>query len=190
MTLVLIVPGWLWLWQYLSPISKNNKTDNADNNDRRGGVDWTWAGVRKAVMADGDGRREVDIVIVICHFSTLMLNYILFVQLYTMCVGLPTVFKAVPSTYPADNFTPACPNSFPNHRLWQISGCMHTGAGHPIHPQVDDLRQSQSESSLFLSYMAHYSINYVCVCKHKLWLNSQQNSLTINLIFLKAWPWG
>ena len=72
-------------------------------------MDWTWAGVRKAVMADGDGRREVDIniVIVICHFSTLMLNYILFVQLYTMCVGLPTVFKAVPSTYPADNFTPA-----------------------------------------------------------------------------------
>ena len=160
MTLVLIVPGWLWLrlwpnlscWQYLSPISKNNETDNDfDDNDRRGGVAWTWAGVRKAVMADGDGRREVDIIaiIVICHFSTLMLNYILFVQLYTMCVGLPTVFKAVPYTYPADNFTPACPNSFPNHRLWQISGCMHTGAGHPIHPQVDDLRQSQSESSLW-----------------------------------------
>ena len=81
-------------------------------------MDWTWAGVRKAVMADGDGRREVDIniVIVICHFSTLMLNYILFVQLYTMCVGLPTVFKAVPYTYPADNFTPA-KIVLPNHQL-------------------------------------------------------------------------
>ena len=26
---------------------------------RRGGVAWTWAGVRRAVMGDGEGRREV-----------------------------------------------------------------------------------------------------------------------------------
>ena len=32
---------------------------------RRGGVAWTWAGVRKAVMADGEGRREVVIIIII-----------------------------------------------------------------------------------------------------------------------------
>ena len=37
--------------------------DNIDDDDRRGGVAWTWAGVRQAVMADGEGRREVDIII-------------------------------------------------------------------------------------------------------------------------------
>lgn len=39
--------------------------DNVDDDDRRGGVAWTWAGVRQAVMADGEGRREVDIIIVV-----------------------------------------------------------------------------------------------------------------------------
>ena len=32
---------------------------------RRGGVAWTWAGVRRAVMGDGEGRREVSGIIVI-----------------------------------------------------------------------------------------------------------------------------
>ena len=189
MTLVLIVPGWLWLcWQYLSPISKNNETDNANDNDRRGGVAWTWAGVRKAVMADGDGRREVDIIaiIVICHFSTLMLNYILYVQLHTVCVGFLTVFKAVPSTYPADNFRPVRivystqPPVVTNIRLY-AHRCWRS------HPPSSWRSSTEPE---WVFFMAHYSINYLCICKHKLRLNSQQNSLKINFIFLKAWSWG
>ena len=182
------MPGWLWLWPNITYKLLTMTGEEEWLGPGPGGGRLWW------LTGTAGGRSTSSFVI--CHFSTLYLeiihsvrNYILRVQLHTVCVGLPTIFKAVPSTYPADNSTPARIVS-PNHRLRQILGCMHTGAGHPIHPQVDDLRQSQSESSLFLSYMAHYSINYLCVCKHKLWLNSQQNSLTINLIFLKAWPWG
>ena len=88
-------------------------------------------------------------------------HYILCVQLHTVCVGLPT--HSIQSSHfhtPCRQFH-TCQNSFTQPPVVTNISLMLTGAGDPIHPEVDDLRQSQSESCLFLLW--HIILLIFCV---------------------------
>ena len=100
-------------------------TTKNDETLRRGGVAWTWAGVRKAVMADGEGRREVAIIILLA----IIIMHVIIIVVVIILVIIILIIKC--HQYHLHY-------RYHHHRLT-------IGARDSFHPEVDNIQPGQSK---------------------------------------------